>query len=97
MVSLTERVDALEKVNIAYDLLLQTLRDKDTETAHALNQLESVINDPKVGLIVTLDRYQEGAKADRRAQLAFFAGLVVVVNILVPFIPIVLRWLFPAQ
>lgn len=96
MPTLTERIEALEKTNIAYDLLLQTMKDKDTETAHALSALSDTIQNPRTGLIVVLDRYQEAQRQDRRAQFAFFAGLVVVVNLLVPFIPTALRWLFPA-
>lgn len=95
MATLGERVDALERTNVAYDLLLKALEKQDTQTAASVDHLAEVIKDPKVGLIVTLDRYQEAAKSDRRTQLAFFAGLVVVVNIIIAVAPTVLRVLFP--
>jgi hypothetical protein len=89
--TLTERVEALEKRNVAYDILLEALNRNDTSTSHALEALTAAVKDPETGLIVQFNQFRseirEQRRADRRVILAFLGGLVILVNLVQPYVP----------
>ena len=77
---LVARIEVLERRNIVADQDHIAFRANDSQTAAAVSKLTDILNDPRVGLIVELERFRAEVATDRRVFKAWIGGAVGVVS-----------------
>lgn len=92
LLSLDERVRALETRAIKDDDLHAGLTRQDGLTADAVKELTRSINDPKMGLIVELDRFRGEVAHDRKEFRAWIRGATAALSVVVTIATIVAPW-----
>lgn len=79
---LMARIEALERRNIVADNEHIVFRASDSQTAVAVQELSRVINDPRNGLIVELEKFRAEVRNDRKVFKAWIAGAAAVISVI---------------
>lgn len=78
---LLRRIEQLEQDRAFYKLTIEALQHHDATTAQAVDHLSYTINDPREGLIVSLERFRDEVKNDRKVFKAWIAGAAFVISL----------------
>ncbi len=91
--SLTRRVEEIERRNIKAEALHERLVAADSATAEAVRDLTRIINDPRSGLIVELDKFREEVAQDRREFRAWVRGATAILSVVFGLVTILAPWI----